>query len=91
MSVQLSVISVQWANDGQVVGIPKGDDIEDFQAFEEIAQSPRERSKPAGSRRSQSDAAKSNMIVGKQLSYLFSCQSARLRVGGVESEVVPPL
>jgi hypothetical protein len=82
ISHQLSVISGQWSNRNQVVG------IEDFQAFEKQAQSPGERNEPARNGRSEGDAMKFITAIGKQLLDFFGADAARLRIGGVEPEVI---
>jgi hypothetical protein len=47
----VSVGSEQGADGGKIVGVPQGDDIEDFEAIEEEAQAPGDGGQFAGDRR----------------------------------------
>ena len=80
----------------EVMGIPKGDDIEDFQAFEEEAQAPGDGREFAGDGRREGDAMKFIVAIGEQAldpstglrTGLCGTDAACLRVGWVEPEVV---
>lgn len=62
--------------------------VEDFQAFEEVTQSPGDGREFAGDGRGEGDLAEFAAAVGKQLFDLRRADAARLRVDGVEPEVV---
>ncbi len=64
--------------------------IEDFQAFQKQAQTPRDGSQFAGDGRREGDAMKFITAIGEEAFDLCRADAARLRVGGVEPEIVPP-
>lgn len=72
----------QGTDGGEVVG------VEDFQAFEEVTQSPGDGREFAGDGRGEGDLAEFAAAVGKQLFDLRRADAARLRVDGVEPEVI---
>ena len=62
--------------------------IKDFQAFEKQAQSPGNWYQSTRDGRREGDAMKFIMAIGKQSLDLGRTNAARLRIGGVEPEVV---
>jgi len=73
----------KFLNGRQVMG------VEDAQAFKEQGEWPGERGDPAGDRRRQRDFAKNVFAAGEELADFSRLDTARLRVGGVEPEIVP--
>jgi len=63
--------------------------IEDFQAFQKQGKHPRDWHNTPREGRREGDAMKFVTAIGKQLPDFFWADAARLRISGIEPEVVP--